>query len=184
MKGILFRPEMIRAIIEGKKIQTRRVIKPQPIPFHPKNYPWKTWYDFGSSKPSLRGCLTLEEIPKHARYQVGEVVYIKEAWAVRNDGKQIMTKRVFEGITQALDLREFAKERNMPFPEIKFKSPLFMPESVAELFIKITDIRAERLRLPLSPEELKLEGGEVALSILEKINGLWVFVYSFKKAEK
>ena len=30
MKGILFKPDMIQAIIEGRKTVTRRVIKPQP----------------------------------------------------------------------------------------------------------------------------------------------------------
>ncbi len=28
MRGILFKPDMIKAIIEGKKTQTRRIIKP------------------------------------------------------------------------------------------------------------------------------------------------------------
>jgi len=58
-------------------------------------------------------------------------------------------------------------------------SPMMMPEWAARYFITPLAISAELLRLPLSPEEMELEGGEVALPMLEKINGLWVFAYTF-----
>ena len=37
--GIIFRPEMVRAILEGKKMMTRRVVKPQPVDHHWKYLP-------------------------------------------------------------------------------------------------------------------------------------------------
>ena len=114
------------------------------------------------------------------RYQVGEVVYIKEAWCpLIAPIYNLLNPTIPTVYKQEMD----AGGATLP-KEFKWHSPMRMPEWAARYFIKITDIRAERLRLPLSPEELKLEGGELTLSILEKINGLWVFVYSFKKAEK
>ena len=72
MKGILFKPEMIQAIVEGRKTVTRRVIKPQPI-----------------IAQTYKG-LTLKDLEYDGfkpRYQIGETVYIKEAGAWDNKTK-------------------------------------------------------------------------------------------------
>jgi len=161
MKGILFKPEDIKAIVERRKTVTRRVIKPQPIAqtlpspngtiVRSLGYFWKSHFINQS-----------EDLIYYARYQVGETVYIKEAGVWDNKTK-------FR-----------AYKANMPNTQTKWQSPLFMPEWAARYFIKTKDVRAERLSLPLSPEELALEGGETALPILEKINGLWVFRYEFE----
>lgn len=54
MKGILFKPEMIQAIVVGRKTMTRRVIKNQPFE------------------------LTAAESP----LKIGKTIYIKEAFYV------------------------------------------------------------------------------------------------------
>jgi len=43
-----------------------------------------------------------------------------------------------------------------------------------------TDVRAERLHLPLSPEELELEAGERALEILSKLDQMWLWRYEYR----
>ena len=78
MKGILFKPDMIKAIIEGRKTQTRRIIKPQPR--HPN-------IEVGLDHIDVIGQFVFTDgsILK-PRYLTGETVYIKEAWYHRPDG--------------------------------------------------------------------------------------------------
>jgi len=124
MKGMIFKPESIQAIIEGRKIQTRRVIKPQPKPDLIKHANSPYWIS-GLADDSYEKV----NIP---RYQVGEVVYIKEAYWKDSEGN--LFDYALDAPTQAIP--DFCK----------LMSPLFMPEWAARYFIEITDVRAERLQ--------------------------------------
>jgi len=170
MNGTLFKDWKIKAIAEDdREWMTRRVIKPQP-PFWAERGAQNQFgrWDFGGHTATQHKISCGYE----SRYQVGEAVYIKEAIYLNYD-------------TNGAIYRDGSIIPNLKW---RWRADVLearcIPAEAARYFIKITDIRAERLRLPLSPEELKLEGGELALSILEKINGLWVFVYSFKRVEK
>ena len=66
MKGILFRPELIQAIVNGSKTQTRRVIKPQPTQDATITLLENGYYE---DAPSGRTRILMKR-----RYQVGEVV--------------------------------------------------------------------------------------------------------------
>ncbi len=72
MKGILFKPDMVKAIVEGEKTQTRRLINPQP-PI--------------TSLPVMGGEFSVCGHDYFSRYEVGGVVYIKESWEIlKGDG--------------------------------------------------------------------------------------------------
>ena len=125
MKGILFKPYMIQAIIEGKKTQTRRMIKPQP----------EIWEGYKN--------LTLNDLAFDGfkpRYRVGEIVYVKEAMC-------------FECYGEASPQLACYKETHNEDCDFAFwHSPLFMPEKYARYFITITDVRAERLQNMPEPD--------------------------------
>ena len=200
MNGILFKDWKIKAVAgdsPDREWQTRRVIKPQPS----CSCEQKHIAQFKGG--SVNFFYEHHNTPIHykPRYQVGEVVYIKEAWTPSHQGLDCIYK---------LD----AKEGELfPIPIKDWKSPLFMPEWAARYFEKITDIRAERLQ-EITIVEAELEGFakwglEHGCSACETeshsyygarfhfakewntINpkypwesNPWVFVYSFKKAEK
>jgi hypothetical protein len=143
MKGILFRADSIKAIVEGRKTVTRRVIKPQP--------------------PNTAIMADSEDIK--SRYQVGDVVYIKEAYWKDIDGS----------------LFDYADAPRELIPDFcTLVSPLFMPEWAARYFIRIKDVRAERLQdILTTAKDVFLEGlpdeyAECAFGFaLDWFKGLW-----------
>ena len=182
MKGIMFKPDMIQAIVEGRKIQTRRVIKPQPIAMPVNITHWGN------------------------RYQVGGTVYIKEAWQVCGltpDGYSGGYEAGYplESIPKTKPDFRYALFYALNGDEGPFRSPLFMPEWAARYFLKILAVRAERLQ-EITEEDAIKEGIDgdfqeyprLAFSGLwDSINpkhpwesNPWVWVYEFEllKEEK
>jgi hypothetical protein len=192
VKGIIFTNESIKAIVELRKTVTRRVIKGLETldgseslylsggylsAIHPSNFHGWFWVCDGKGRKIK------------PRYQVGETVYIKEAFMFKAgaDIRELdvgTPRECFLGkppfYLYRLDNTQETKDYARYY---KWRSPMMMPQKAARYFILIKANSVEQLRLPLSPEELTLEGGEAALPILEKINGLWVFRYEFKLVE-
>ena len=153
MKGILFTADNHKAIREGRKTVTRRVIKPQP-PDDARLINACGIYSF-----EIDG--EFEPLPK-PRYQVGEVVYIKEAWA-GNRGQGWIYKSDYD----LLPWSEDDKQRRTP---IKWRSPLFMPAWAARDFLQITDVRAERLQ-EISYFDIKKEGWQPEMGLAPRSGG-------------
>ncbi len=154
MRGILFKPDMIKAIVEGRKTQTRRLDGLKEINLEPDKWwckgqdkfqDWlnKTAFIFGQINT------TGERIIK-SRYQVGEVVYIKEAYKVidfdlRDIDKDFQRTRVEYKLDGETAWVMKPKDKLITIPD-KWHSPLFMPAWAARYFIKITDVKAQRLQ--------------------------------------
>ena len=158
MKGILFKPWKIKFIAEhpDMDLQTRRVIKPQPsgdITLLDNGFAYE-------DTPSGRKRIMLKP-----PYQVGETVYIKEAFMIeQSDGFDEPTDRPFKNDYEWGLLIPHYKLTD-PDPElydeegkrVKWLSPLFMPEWAARYFLVITDVRAERLQ-EISDDDCLAEG--------------------------
>lgn len=129
IKQILFNAEMVRAILDGRKSCTRRVVKPQPT----------ARYGAQCIKPP---------------YQPGDILYVRETWH-----KYI--KRVGEG--ESCHLAEFygykASIANSEDVDEPRKSPACMPKEAARIWLKVTDVRVERLQ-EISAESALAEGAD------------------------
>lgn len=89
IRPILFNTEMVRAILDGRKTCTRRVIKPQPDE--------KCTYPLGfvtdSTEKKEVGCFGfgIDEYGgsiQYAKpsYQPGDILYVRETWSEWTDG--------------------------------------------------------------------------------------------------
>ena len=85
-KPILFNAEMVRAILDGRKSQTRRVVKPQPVNEKPEvewGWAWRksptTWFS-GTTEDQVRRF----GLPQHCPYgQPGDRLWVRETWGWR-----------------------------------------------------------------------------------------------------
>lgn len=144
MKPILFNTEMVRAILEGRKTVTRRVIKPR---YRDDEYGWTVCINSYThlvddvAYTDGDGACTRSMKPP---YQVGDILYVRETWAKDCFGNYVY-KADYVGTTIS--------------PEWKWKPSIHMPKEAARIFLKVTDMRAERLQ-DITEEDAIKEGCE------------------------
>lgn len=196
---------MVRAILAGRKTQTRRVIKNSI-----------GWDDNWEVKPcdDSKGFYTMRCGTKYTipyfkpKYELGDILYVREKFRKLFDcetGK-------FSHYSYYADMPE---DYHKMFPH-KWKPSIFIPKEAARIFLQVTDVRAERLH-DISNSDAKKEGAPDILRstsfeamrgskfvfpkpFLEfqfgfmalwcKINGVeswdsnpWVWVYTFKTVQ-
>ena len=144
-KPILFSAEMVRAILDGRKTQTRRVMKPQP-PLH-------TFSRYPSERLSIK---TDGGQFVHCPYgKPGDSLWVRETWcsfpASAPDG---MGQNVYYRASQKnTELSQEVMLQN----GIKWRPSIFMPRWASRITLKITDVRVERLQ-DITPADCKAEG--------------------------
>jgi len=145
MKGILFKPEMIQAIVERRKTVTRRLSGLEEINKEPDN--WAHWakLDGVFSFRPYRSRYPGENIDIKPRYQVGETVYIKEAWATELRYNNLRPSEIPHS-AKIFYANDGVGEWPIDLSIGRLRSALPLPEVFARYFIKIKDVRAEILQ--------------------------------------
>ena len=160
MKPILFNTEMVRAILDGRKTTTRRVINPQPI-CHGANITFKPHNNdfFLSAEKGWLCCRTCGHDPEYSRKSVdvvhhwkppyfkGDILYVRETFIKSDDG--YCYKADIKVPSESEDLRKAYG--------YKWKPSIHMPKEAARIFLRVTDVRAERLQ-DITEEQAKKEG--------------------------
>ena len=151
MKPILFNTEMVRAILDGQKTVTRRVIKPQPEGAHcVLDYDEGTRsYIFLCGNRGTGGILADWEKAVKMPYHPGDILYVRETFAtlLYRDGH---TRHVYK----ATDTYPFGEAFVLRF---RWHPSIHMPKEAARIFLRVTDVRAERLQ-DIDYEGCKSEG--------------------------
>lgn len=201
IKPILFNTEMVRAILDGRKSCTRRLVKirrKDACGFYVTKKADGTFsgiYEYDENE-------SMFDNPLMPPYQPGDILYVRETWH-----KYI--KRVGEG--KSCHLVEFygykASIANSEDADEPWKPSIHMPKEAARIWIKVTNVRVERLQemwasdvpkegiyfnKPTTADEMLMAFAKLWNSTIKKSDhdsysweaNPWVWVISFERCEK
>ena len=154
---MIFNAEMVRALLSGRKTQTRRIIKPQPEATLSGSLSGK-WL----SRP-LNGLLLpkIEDIAIHCPFgAVGDRIWVREAFRVHSRATDVATL-----VYKASERNSWTEQTrrvpvavcNKPATPEKWTPSLHMPRWASRILLEITDVRVERLNA-ISEEDARAEG--------------------------
>lgn len=162
MKPILFNAEMVRAVIDGSKTATRRLIK-FPLNEYTEEIPKADKVRISGNYRGER--IIFSEAP-HFCFSVnkpirrGDILYVREAWRLSNPRGDYQ-----HGTRQAdLEYKADGDVRVVTIPREwekylgnKWHPSIHMPKEMARVWINVTEVNVERIQ-DISPEQLRKEG--------------------------
>lgn len=176
LKPILFNTEMVRAVLDGRKTATRRIIKLKynnsHIEWHKDKYGKKLvekqnnvegeTYGVKPEGTHWQKLLTMREIT--SPYKVGDILYVRETWAkmcccecgcTDEECKYNIDR---SGLTIFCDDGVFVyKATDSVNSKPKWHPSIHMPKEAARIFLRVTDVRVERLQ-DITHDEITKEG--------------------------
>ncbi len=180
-RGMIFNGEMVRAILDDQKTQTRRVMKPQPDPCPaPRGGHW--W-------PSnvFKTMLHVEEEMQNGKGgwgglvgdacpfgDVGDRIWVRETWA--EAGASAPDLKLYRANYPAHVPTHY--ENVPPVEDVRWTPSIHMPRWASRILLEITDVRVEQLN-DISEEDARSEGisGSTARDVKEAYAALWRSIY-------
>ena len=151
IRPILFNGDMVRAILDGRKTCTRRVVKT-------RRKDACGFYVTKRTDGSFTGIYEYDEDERMFEnqlippYKPGDILYVLETW-------HRYTKRVGKG--EGCHLEEHygykASIANSEDAEELWKPSIHMPKEAARIWLQVTDVWVERLQ-DIAPKDAKNEG--------------------------
>ena len=142
IKPILFNTEMVRAILDWRKDATRRIVKG----FIPDDAVWGYTAFTPKGYISCRG--TFADGYKGIFFKLpcesGDILYVRETWKKAPNGYYYYEDWQKDDIADVT----------------KWKPSIHMPKEAARIWLKVTDVRVERLQ-DITSEQISREGVEV-----------------------
>lgn len=147
---ILFSTEMVRAILDGRKTQTRRVIKPQPLE-------WATRFEKAPFRDSAfiigkegdwlqmtEDAYSIRRLGKCPYGITGDLLYVRETWKMI--GRPYIPQNVV-----------YRADDTANHPGAKWKPSIHMPKKFARIWLEVKAVRVERLQ-DITEEDARDEG--------------------------
>jgi hypothetical protein len=168
---ILFSGPMVRAILDGRKTQTRRVVKPQPPAVSPHCGRITTsdlqldWMYHALPPEKQKYGFWIEDQPYECRFGgPKDRLWVRETWAYTTDydGQYLLDNRT------AL----YRADNETSISPAKWRPSIHMPRWASRLTLGIVDVRAERLNA-INEAGAKAEGVEsVSIADVPR-NAVW-----------
>lgn len=165
-KPIIFSAPMVLAILAGRKIQTRRVLNPQPHPdttdvdWNHANKAWVPWrLGTGTSSSGYR-----TGSPIKPAYQIGDELWVREAFRLRADQDHKPPSEDYwkNGAWYEADHYPHGIEPSgCGGGAGKLRSPMYMPRWASRISLRVTEVRVERVQA-ISASDVLAEGLELA----------------------
>lgn len=180
-RSIIFNSEMVQAILDGRKTQTRRIINPQPeceeIPVLCDDGVWRGRYQYmreGCDGPEID--VDVYEFKGYPYGQPGDRLWVRETYSIVK-GHEPYYK---------------AENPNPPtLDKIKWIASIHMPRWASRITLEITNVRVQRLQ-DIIEEDANLDGGfsdtyepaDYHVSFIGQFKALWESIYGSGSWEK
>lgn len=134
-RPIIFSDKMAQGIGDGRKTQTRRVVKPQPVLRDGDDSCW-SWRYGEKNPPQLSRWFDVESfgdtLSRYCPYgQPGDRLWVRETWVEIEHGRNAAYRA---------DTKE-------PFlSQIKWSPSIFMPRWASRITLEVVSVRVERLQ--------------------------------------
>ena len=183
IRPILFNSDMVRAILNGRKTVTRRVIR-----FINGNNPNWTGY--------VKDGLTLyngKNVPCNKRppCKSGDVLYVRETWNTK-------CRHCESECPSSCSAPYYVYKADHPYTEDKWRPSIHMPKKAVRIWLKVTDVKVERLQ-DIDDDGIVSEGLEIGCDFENIWNATvkkpdlprygwdanpWVWVIEFERCKK
>jgi hypothetical protein len=145
-RPILFGPAMVRAILEGRKTQTRRAINPR-------------WWRCLDSEDQRDRASALRQCPFGVP---GDRLWVRETWAWPGE-EDVLYRASHQHIQD--------KMRSDPlYPQFNWRPSIHMPRWASRLTLEVTAVRVQRLQ-EISEEDAREEGASEVPIAIDVVDG-------------
>lgn len=154
-RPILFSTPMVEATLDGRKKQTRRIVKPQPLQ-HFRKDDSVIIYERTPGNWEVKDKNSNDSFSRLDSFKcpygvVGDILWVRETFSFAP-----LTKESKEHYPE---LSEYIYKAGSKFVNVKWKPAIHMPKKAARIWLQITDVRVERLH-DISEQDAEKEGIE------------------------
>ena len=188
-RPILFNGAMVRAIVEGRKTQTRRPIKPQPSRSRAKP-PFLKHFgaETGNYGERDREWLNRSHDPTRtlkAPCAVGDILWVRETWRpvmeawcsfveYRASGSVLDVHRdVMEATIRKSGGALRFPGANQKYINENWRPSIHMPRWACRIFLRVAEVRAERLKSIACTDDHEAEGFKTQSQFLDCWNDIY-----------
>ena len=164
IKPILFNTQMVRAILDGRKSCTRRIVKPQWEECPNCKYVHNEYiYDNLAENVYCARCGYPLVPERRAPYQLGDILYVRETWErfecwnCEGDERGNCPKEPKKSVLDKTCGCYMYRATDEISGDAKWHPSIHMPKEAARIWLKVTDVSVERLQ-NITEDGAKAEG--------------------------